>query len=281
MRILIVDDSKAMRMIVKRTLGQAGYKDAEIEEAANGVEALEAITAKPPDLVLSDWNMPEMTGIELLRVLRKEGPFVKFGFVTSESTPEMRDQAIRAGARFLIAKPFTAEVFEDTLAGVLSGAMAAIPLPIQESVRDLLADLLGRGVAVDKAGELDLGSQPGVVGLYVTGDDTVTAVALGDVGFVCRTGAALAMIPAAVADESVTAGEIPENLLENTHEVINIASRLVNSASTPHVRLTDVHVMPASLPDDVSALMASPSARRDFAVTIDGYGDARFSLLTA
>jgi two-component system chemotaxis response regulator CheY len=122
-RVLVVedsDDSKAMRMIVKRALRQAGYEDAEIEEAGNGVAALEAITANPPDLVLSDWNMPEMTGIELLRVLRKEGPFVKFGFVTSESTPGMRGQAIRAGARFLIAKPFTAQVFEDTLAGVLS-----------------------------------------------------------------------------------------------------------------------------------------------------------------
>jgi hypothetical protein len=159
--------------------------------------------------------------------------------------------------------------------------VATIPLPIQESVRDLLAGLLGRTVAVAKAGELDLDSQPGMVGLYVTGDDTVSVVALGDVGFACRTGAALTMIPAAVANESVTAGEIPENLLENAHEVINVASRLVNSASSPHVRLTDVHVMPASLPDDVSALIASPGARRDFAVTIDGYGEARFSLLTA
>jgi hypothetical protein len=64
--------------------------------------------------------------------------------------------------------------------------VAAIPLPIQESVRDLLAGLLGRSVAVAKAGELDLDSQPGVVGLYVTGDDTVSVVALGDVGFACR-----------------------------------------------------------------------------------------------
>ena len=120
MRILIVDDSRAMRMMVKRVIGQVGLRgDVVMEEAANGREALEAITANPPDLVLSDWNMPEMTGIELLRALNDAGIRVPFGFVTSESTAEMREQAILAGSRFLIAKPFNAETFAEALATVV------------------------------------------------------------------------------------------------------------------------------------------------------------------
>jgi two-component system chemotaxis response regulator CheY len=119
MRVLVVDDSRAMRMIVKRTLGLAGYDDWEFEDASNGVEALAAITADPPDLVLSDWNMPEMTGIELLRALREADNPVLFGFVTSESTPRMRDRAIHAGAAFVIGKPFTPGEFAEVLAGVL------------------------------------------------------------------------------------------------------------------------------------------------------------------
>jgi two-component system, chemotaxis family, chemotaxis protein CheY len=115
MRILIVDDSRAMRMMVRRVLTQIGLRDATIEEAENGREALGAIKADPPDLVLSDWNMPEMTGIELLRALNAEGVDVPFGFVTSESTGEMREQAILAGSRFLIAKPFTADSFSEAL----------------------------------------------------------------------------------------------------------------------------------------------------------------------
>lgn len=121
MKVLIVDDSKAMRMIVRRTLRQAGFEDCAATEASNGVEALKALETASPDLILCDWNMPEMTGIELLTKLHSDGHRVKFGFVTSESTPEMRDQAMEAGALFLITKPFTPEKFQDILSGVVGG----------------------------------------------------------------------------------------------------------------------------------------------------------------
>jgi two-component system, chemotaxis family, chemotaxis protein CheY len=119
MKFLIVDDSRAMRMIVTRVLRQSGYGDATFQEAADGTEALAVIKAEVPDLVLSDWNMPEMTGIELLHALNEEGIEVRFGFVTSESTPEMREQAIKAGAMFLIAKPFTPDAFQEVLGSVV------------------------------------------------------------------------------------------------------------------------------------------------------------------
>ncbi len=119
MNLLVVDDSKAMRMIVKRTLRQAGYGDATVKEAAHGREALEVIGEWTPDLVLCDWNMPEMTGIELLQALRAQGNDLKFGFVTSEGTPEMRDLAAQSGALFLIHKPFTPDVFKAELSKAL------------------------------------------------------------------------------------------------------------------------------------------------------------------
>ena len=120
MRILVVDDSKAMRMIVVRTLHLAGYDEHEIVQAANGREAVEAISVAPPDLVLCDWNMPEMSGLELLTALRAAGWQVPFGFVTSEAAPQMREQALAAGAMCLIAKPFTPEDFQEALAPVLA-----------------------------------------------------------------------------------------------------------------------------------------------------------------
>ena len=118
MEFLIVDDSKAMRMIVTRVLRQAGYEGSTFREAADGAEALAAVRESRPDLVLSDWNMPEMNGIDFLRALRAEGIDVPFGFVTSESTPEMRETALAAGASFLVAKPFTADAFQEALAAV-------------------------------------------------------------------------------------------------------------------------------------------------------------------
>ncbi len=121
MKILIVDDSKAMRAIVRRALSATGgYAGAEVVEATNGAEALGMIPQERPDVVLSDWNMPEMTGIELLEALGSAGVDIPpFGFVTSESTPEMHDRAMANGARFLVSKPFTPEALERALDGAL------------------------------------------------------------------------------------------------------------------------------------------------------------------
>lgn len=104
-----------MRMIVVRTLRQAGYDSAEIIECEDGAEGLAKVKEVGPDLVLSDWNMPNMNGIEFLTALRAEGNNVNFGFVTSEGSDTMRQQAADQGALFLIAKPFTADMFTEAL----------------------------------------------------------------------------------------------------------------------------------------------------------------------
>ncbi len=115
MKVMIVDDSTAMRMIIKRTLRQAGFEGLEFTEADDGAKALAAIRAAVPDIVLSDWNMPVMTGLALLENLTREGIKVKFGFITTEATPDMRERAASAGAQFLISKPFTPESFQEAL----------------------------------------------------------------------------------------------------------------------------------------------------------------------
>ena len=120
MRILIVDDSRAMRMIVVRSLQLAGFAEHELVEAASAHEALAVMAAEPTDLVLSDWNMPGMSGLELLTYLRSNGVGIPFGFVTSEASPQMRELAFSAGALFFIVKPFTPLDFQDALDPVLA-----------------------------------------------------------------------------------------------------------------------------------------------------------------
>jgi two-component system, chemotaxis family, chemotaxis protein CheY len=115
MKIMIVDDSTAMRMIVKKTLRLAGFEGHDITEAVDGAAALTAIKTAKPDLVLSDWNMPNMTGLQLLEALNGDGIKVTFGFITTEATPDMRAKAMGAGAKFLISKPFTPESFKEHL----------------------------------------------------------------------------------------------------------------------------------------------------------------------
>ncbi|MBK7543579.1 MAG: response regulator [Candidatus Competibacteraceae bacterium] len=115
MKILIVDDSSAMRMIVRRTLREAGYGNLEVLQAGDGNQALDAVRKDAPDLIFSDWNMPNKTGLQLLEALNEEGYKIPFGFVTTESSAEMRAKASQAGAKFLITKPFTAEIFAKVL----------------------------------------------------------------------------------------------------------------------------------------------------------------------
>lgn len=118
MKILVADDSRVMRSIVIRTLRQAGYGDAEVVQAGDGHEALGLIRDEDPDVVLCDWNMPGLTGLELLVHIRAGGDARPFGFVTAQQSPQMRNTAIASGAQFLIAKPFTADDFRDALDSV-------------------------------------------------------------------------------------------------------------------------------------------------------------------
>jgi len=115
MNIMVIDDSLAMRLIVMKTLREAGFEGHEIIQAEDGEKALDMIKADTPDLVLCDWNMPNMTGPELLQAMNDDDIKPTFGFVTTEATPEMKHKASEMGAKFLIAKPFTPESFKTTL----------------------------------------------------------------------------------------------------------------------------------------------------------------------
>jgi two-component system chemotaxis response regulator CheY len=119
MEILLVDDSKTMRMIVQRTIRQAGFTGLTFVEAENGAIALEKLQTHTPALILSDWNMPEMSGIEFLNQARAAGIKTPFGFITSEGSEEIRETAQKAGAHFLITKPFTPDNMLESLRPVL------------------------------------------------------------------------------------------------------------------------------------------------------------------
>jgi two-component system chemotaxis response regulator CheY len=119
MDILLVDDSRTMRMIVQRAIRQAGYRGLTVGEAENGAQALEMLRTVSPMLILSDWNMPQMSGIDFLIQLRADQNKVPFGFITSETSKGIRELAMRSGATFLISKPFTPEDVQNALIPVL------------------------------------------------------------------------------------------------------------------------------------------------------------------
>ena len=123
-QILIVDDSSVMRKIVERALRQAGLDSIRVFEAGNGAEGLEVLRAATVDLILSDINMPSMDGLEFLRQIRdqKLAPRVPVVMITTESSEEHVKQAIAAGARGYIRKPFTPEQVKERVLPLLKAA---------------------------------------------------------------------------------------------------------------------------------------------------------------
>mgnify|MGYP006277933683 FL=1 len=109
MRVLIVDDFSTMRRIIKNIMRQLGYNN--IVEADDGTTAWEVLNKDKIDFIISDWNMPKMTGIELLRKVRASEEFADMPFlmVTAEAQQENIIEAVQAKVSNYIVKPFTAE----------------------------------------------------------------------------------------------------------------------------------------------------------------------------
>jgi two-component system chemotaxis response regulator CheY len=115
-RALVVDDSKATRMVLSRTLKEFGFA---VIEAADGREALTELSQleEVPELILTDWNMPVMNGLEFLRELRKAERFASSAvvMVTTRNDVDQIVEALEAGANEYVMKPFTAEIMGDKL----------------------------------------------------------------------------------------------------------------------------------------------------------------------
>ena len=130
MRVLIVDDSVVMRMIVERALRHAGLDLFEVLQAANGVEGLAALetagaSGAPLDLILSDVHMPVMDGLEFLleKQRRNLAPGVPVVMITADSDDTHVSQAIAAGAQGFISKPFTIQQMQTRVAALLLSAV--------------------------------------------------------------------------------------------------------------------------------------------------------------
>jgi len=126
-KALVVDDSRTIRIIIRRILIELGY---EVCEAANGIEALKVLETEKTavKLVLVDWNMPEMNGMELLKSMRQNPEFdsLKVIMVTTETEMDQMASALEAGANEYVMKPFTKDILVEKLELVGMPALARV-----------------------------------------------------------------------------------------------------------------------------------------------------------
>ncbi len=120
MKILVVDDSSTMRRIIINTLNKIGYSD--YTEAANGREGVEKLAAVPIDMIITDWNMPEMSGVDFIRAVRandqtKHLPVI---MVTTNAAQEDIVQALDAGVNNYVVKPFTPDTIKERIQAAIA-----------------------------------------------------------------------------------------------------------------------------------------------------------------
>ena len=271
MAILVVDDSRAMRMIVRRELRKAGYD--EVVEADNGAVALQTLKGGGVELVLSDWNMPDMNGIELLTALRSEDNAVAFGFVTSEAGDDIRLRAFEVGADFVVTKPFTGDELSMHVAQALRGergsqtATTASP----PTVAGVLEGLLGRKVTTTDSPPPRTDATTAVA-TYATTDGSAHSSCVFEMPLAASVGCALALVPASQAEEWGSAHALSEAIEANFYEVANVLAKL-GSPSNERLVLQGVSVITGD--ETIPGVDPSSLWWSTVEVHVDGYPSGR------
>jgi hypothetical protein len=162
-----------------------------------------------------------------------------------------------------------------------TNGIATPPVPIQERVTDFVSAVTGRSAAATKVTPSRFGpTGEHVLGVYRDDLGRVAALVTADLAFAAVTGAALAMIPATAVKEVLSRGVMSETLFENFREVANITATILNTSTTPHLALIDAWLSDdADLPSQVWEILANPSKRREFAITVDGYGSGNMGIV--
>jgi CheY-like chemotaxis protein len=284
-KILIVDDSRAMQAIVRRAVMETGIDPLDIQTASSGHDALNQVQSFKPDVVLTDWHMPGMTGLQMVQTMRQMGLRDTYvGFVTTEPQHDRVQEALNNGANFVLNKPFKDEELREKL-GAIANKISAKPIifkPITLEglttvVRETLKEVPFRLVEKELT-SADL-SKENLLALYRSEiTKALTAVAVLDLPAMTMMGAgALGMQPADVKPLIET--ESP------TEDIQNQAADFLGRAAT---------AMRAEKPGELSMLKQS-LVSKDFAklqellrhnrgqayfkLDIPGYGSGRMGFL--
>ncbi len=157
----------------------------------------------------------------------------------------------------------------------------AIYLPVPKEIRDLFTDLMGREVTLSPSSPLaPRPAEPTSVAVYVDDHLQVSALVVCDLAFSAYAGAAIGLIPAPIAAESIEAGALDDNLRDNLYEVLNIASSLFNPPGADHLKLYEL--FPAAvggLPPQVRIQTLTLGRREDLSIDIAGYGHGLMSIV--
>lgn len=296
LKFLVVDDSRAIQAIVRRAIVKCGYEPVEVKTALDGEQALEIIESFVPDLVITDWHMPKVSGLEMVQALRQMGHAnIRVGFVTTEKTPAMLDQAISNGAMFIVHKPF--DDTELAAAVVSSVKDLAKHVPAQSTAAPKKEVEPVTETALHKRLQAILGNIPfrliarepmtaekltpnNLLGLYVgTGHKGVYAIGVMDGNAVCMVGGGASRKLPPEVRAAMESGQPDESMLSKANEFMRAVAQCMAETADPGpvtVSLAKASIVKNTFAK-LSEVLAQTGRRSDFRIAIPGYGEGRMA----
>lgn len=192
---------------------------------------------------------------------------------------QITDDDIAASSR-AVAAPEPAQAAEPATVEERGDSLGALVVPGEGDLCDLLTGLVGADVATTPASAPMTTKEAYVIADYVEDDGSLTGLCLADVKIANFLGAALAMIPANAAEKDARAKKLSDEVKDNIQEIFNIAASLFNASGGTHHRFRRLYLPhKEDLPPEVEAVLKSPAARGDYALSVPGYGDGKLSVL--
>jgi CheY-like chemotaxis protein len=302
MKILIVDDSKAMQHIVKRSLEKLGYDDLEIVLASNGTDALKLAKEWKPKLILSDWHMPKMTGLELMRELSMAMLDIDIGFVTTESSPKRIKEATDAGALFVLSKPFDVETLHKAVWPVLqkrsiknsqldiakeasqgeSGKMDIV-MPKSQSLQKALQLLTVKEISVSTQymDHPNASWFPCVIGLFgLDNEKNIKVVFVFDILAAMILGNNTELVSKSMIDTAIEDKVIPKDVIANCERALNMISLVINrDVASRELTMISMSTLTTNI-DKLAVLVGRKGVKRiDYSVSNNSYSEGRIIIL--
>ncbi len=301
MKILIVDDSRAMQTIVRRGIEKLGYDDMEIRSASNGLEALDIIRVWEPRLMLCDWHMPEMNGLELLHALNREMLSVQTGFVTTETSEERKQEAFAAGAKFFVQKPFDYETLHEAVLPIFQGNTEGetalehhqpekgeinnIAIPDIGTLTNILSQLSSVELSVEASEKMVLKEShfPCLIGLFEDVDNkTVRAVAIMDLNATCLLGACITKISEEKVHEAIYQRAVPKPFIANCQKIMcGLSTALYDKEQLKPLQLRSINIMRRKV-SSIDKLLNKPEDERiDIKATVGTSGSGKLTIISS
>lgn len=278
MKILIVDDSKATLEIVRRALESFGYRRLSIEKTNCALEALDKIEKWQPEIVLTDWHMPDMTGLELVAQVASSFPDVKIAMITTVDDEAHIGQAQAAGASFVLSKPFDDEELHRKLLPLVQGAEESqfeldqvvevqkeLALPKLTQFEKLLKKVVDAEIELNniRQQEFDESKLPFLMAIYADGEtQKPRAVAILDIYAVCVFASANPGISAQELQKSIHSKVVSKAIFETCQQVLEkSALAFLDSNSRKSLRLKTASFVPTAF-DKLKVLFDKPADKR-------------------